>query len=121
MSLVQEFATGYYTVRRYGAGSYVNGFYQAGTVEELSIQGSLQPTRGKDTLVLPEGFRFRQSFNFYSDDALTTASQVGLKLADRVLVDGVPFVVMTSEKWQGVDLPYSKAILVRENLEEDLD
>lgn len=118
MTLVDSFKTGTYTVTRMeGSGTFVDGSYIPGKTYLLKVIGSLQPTLGKDLLVIEELYRVRQTFALFTNKELKTAKEVGLKNADRVQVNSEPFVVMTSERWTETDLPYFKAILMRENVE----
>jgi hypothetical protein len=120
MTLVQEFTTDSYKVFRFeGAGTFVEGVYIQGKKKEFCISGSLQPMNGKELLVLPELDRVKQVYKLYTDSELLTIKECGLKNADRVEAYGERFVVMQTEKWLGTDLPYFKAILVRENLENE--
>ncbi len=117
-SLVNSFATGTYTVTRMeGKGTFVDGNYIPGKTCLLKVLGSLQPTLGKDLLVIEELYRVRQTFALFTNKELKTAKECGLKNADRVCIKNEPFVVMTTERWDGTDLPYFKAILMRENVE----
>lgn len=121
MTLVQSFKTGSYKLtRQSGNGTYADGYYVEGAVQTSAVSGSMQVARPRDTQVLPEGLRVLQSYKFYTDAKLNTVQEVGQKLADRIEIYGQPFVVMQSERWDGTDLPYFKALCVRENLETEV-
>jgi hypothetical protein len=121
MTLVQSFKTGSYEVtRQEGKGQYVEGYYQPGKTRKFQVSGSLQPVSPRDMQVLEELDRVKQSYKLYTDQMLQTVREVGRKLADRVKVYGEAYVVMQTERWDGTDLPYFKALLVRENLEEEV-
>ena len=117
MTLVQEFKTGTYGLTRIGQGRFVEGEYLPGPKIVTTLTGSLQPLSPRDLQVLPEGYRVKQGYKLYTDLKLNTVRESGSKLADRVTAYGETFVVMSTERWNGTDLPYYKALLLLENLE----
>lgn len=120
MSLVSEFQTGIYELRRARcAGDFVNGNYVWPDTDCSKVSGSLQPLSPRDLQILPELDRVKQGYKLYTDSELLTSSEKGLKPADRVIINLERFVVMSSERWDGTDLPYFKSILMRENLEDE--
>jgi len=119
--LIESFATGTYSVKRAIAnGSYVNGFYQPSATTTIQVLGSLQPLTAKESLLLPENERNRESFNLFTEMELFPASEDGLRQADIVEVENEDFHVRSVERWRNVDIPYFKSVLQRVNDQEDL-
>lgn len=123
MSLVERFLTNVYQVQRMGKGSYpasAKGEYVPGTVETITIRGSLQPTNARELKLPEEGNRLRQYWALYSDAPLFTDSPRTLAKSDVVTIDGDTYRVMSVETWKGfaVDLPHFKSILYREPEQE---
>ncbi len=118
--MIESFVTGIYPVKRPIAdGAYIDGIYQPSAVETIQVIGSLQPLSAKESLLLPENERNRESFNFFTEIELFPASENGIRQADIVLVDGVEFVVRSVERWRNTDISYFKSILQRINDQED--
>lgn len=118
--MIDSFATGTYSVRRPIAnGAYVDGVYQPSATETIQVVGSLQPLTPKESLLLPENERNRESFSFFTEVELFPASEDGIREADVVAVDGEDFKVRSVERWRNVDLPYFKSLLQRVNDQED--
>jgi len=84
------------TRRRYGAGSYVDGYWVDGVATTADIVASVQPMSGRDREVLEEGVRTRDGRKLYVADrtALQTAAQSSAEKADEVQVDGAWFTVV---------------------------
>lgn len=118
--LIPSFATGKYEVRRTLLGQWVDGYYQGTTFQTFEIVGSLQPLTEREIQQLPEGERNSQHWKLYTDGRLRPSEEFGLKSSDRVIVYGEPYKVMGTQRWQNVDLPYFKTILVRELLEQQV-
>lgn len=116
MSLIGQFLTGTYTVERQRPGFYKNGEFQAGKAESVTVRGSLQPLGMREIKMLPEGDRVKDLLKFYSDTALTIIDPRLSRGADRVIIDGERYKVISTEKWAGpaVGLPHFKSILSRE-------
>lgn len=114
--MIESFSTGTYSViRAIADGGYLEGIYQPPLTQTISVSGSLQPLSAKESLLLPENERNKESFNFFSEVELLPASEGGLRPADIVLLDSVKFLVRSTSRWQGVDLPYFKSLLQRMN------
>ena len=115
MSLIDRFITNCYKVERMRAGTYVDGFYVPGCLEEIEIMGSLQPMNARELKQPEEADRLRQWFKFYSDKPVFTDNVRTLAKSDVVTINGDRYRVMSSEIWQGhLDLPYYMAIMYRE-------
>jgi hypothetical protein len=83
------------TRRRFGAPTYTAGRPSSPSYTDSTFQGSLQPMRGKDRQVLPEGLRQRDGRKVYCDrNQLRVDDQDDGTLADQVLVDGQAFTVV---------------------------
>ena len=81
--------------RRFAAGTYTAGRYAAGSSTDTPFTGSLQPLKGEEREVLPEGVRVTDSRKIYTDPGvLRTDGQPGDPPADHVIVDGVAYVVV---------------------------
>lgn len=99
--------------RRFAAGSLVAGRYTPGASTDDAFTGSLQPLRGTDREVLPEGTRQTDSRKIYTDpDTLRTADQHSGLPADHVIVDGVAFVVVHVDSPHPI-IPHQRAYIVR--------
>jgi hypothetical protein len=96
-------------------GAYVDGNYQPPFTEPIQVIGSVQPLSPRESLLLPENERNKESYNFFTEIELKPASENGLRPADIVTLDSVKFLVRSVERWQGVDLPYFKSLLQRMN------
>ncbi len=118
--MILSFATGVYSVRRpVTNGYYLEGVYQPSAIETVQVIGSLQPLSPKESLLLPENDRNRESYNLFTDVELSPASEDGLRVADLVEVNGELFQVRSVEAWRNVDIPYFKSLLLRVNNQED--
>lgn len=114
--MIESFATGTYNVTRAIAdGAYVEGVYQPPMTETIQVVGSLQVLSARESLLLPENERNKESYNFFTEIEIRPASENGLRPADRVSVNSEIFLVRSVARWQGVDLPYFKALLQRAN------
>jgi hypothetical protein len=114
MSLVDSFASGTYKLKRQtGPGDYVEGEFIKGRVETSEIKGSLQVVSPRESLLLDEGDRDKESFKFYTDGQTFPGREKNLRVGDVITCYGRDFEVRSVERWQGtVDLPYFKAILI---------
>ena len=118
--MIESFATGTYQLKRPIAdGAYIDGVYQPSATETVEVVGSLQPLSAKESLLLPENERSRESFNLFTEVELFPASEDGIRQADIVLVNGEEFTVRSVLRWRNVDLPYFKSLLQRVNDQED--
>ncbi|MBK8202430.1 MAG: hypothetical protein IPK68_09010 [Bdellovibrionales bacterium] len=117
--MIESFATGTYPLKRPIAdGAYIDGVYQPSATETVEVVGSLQPLSAKESLLLPENERNRESFNLFTEVELFPASEDGIRQADIVLLNGEEFAVRSVLRWRNVDLPYFKSLLQRVNDQE---
>lgn len=120
MSLVQSFTTGSYAVTRQNTnGTFVEGVFKPGAPSRFPVSGSLQPLSDRDTQVLPELYRTRQTYKLYSDAVLLTEREFGMKRADRVVLYGESYVVFSTNRWDGTSIPYKRYVLVKEDVERE--
>jgi hypothetical protein len=83
------------TRRRFSGGGYVDGRPSTPTHADTTFMGSVQPMKGKDRQVLPEGLRQRDGRKIYCDrGTLQVDDQDDGTLADQVLVDGRAYSVV---------------------------
>lgn len=102
------------TVRRRGAGEYVNGFWVENTeFEAIPVRGSIQPMNGEDMQSLPEGRRTKAGYKLYTKTELRTASE-GVN-PDEVFLFGEWYEVFHVEPWQNGILPHYKCFLQKLN------
>ena len=87
------------TVKRKTAGSYINGFWVAGTNTVLTIKASVQPLSGKDIELLPEGKRLAGGYKLFTDDTLKVAIEGTSQDSDTVSIYGFDYEVIGQEIW----------------------
>jgi len=104
------------TVTRYSAGSLVKGRWVEGTPSTFTIKASVQPLRGKDIELLPEGRRTGFSQVLFTDTELKIITEGATPVnADRVSIDGSSFEVLHVEPWNNLGtLNHYRAIVTRE-------
>jgi hypothetical protein len=101
------------TRRRFAAPTYTAGRPVAGSSTDTTFQGSVQPMRGKDRQVLPEGLRQRDGRKIYCDrNQLRVDDQDDGTLADQVLFDGKTFTVVHVDSDHPL-LPHDHVLVVR--------
>jgi hypothetical protein len=83
------------TVKRKTAGSYVNGFWVAGTDTTLTIKASVQPLSGKDIELLPEGKRLAGGYKLFTNDSLKVAIEGTGQDGDIVSIYGFDYEVVS--------------------------
>lgn len=101
------------TVKRYAAGSWVDGVWTAGSQSTLTIKGSTQPARPDELVNLPEAQRTRAAKKVYSEALLRTADETNLIQADRVVVDGEDWEIQQVDTHFENTLAHYKSIAVR--------
>lgn len=99
MSLISRFGTTY-TVKRRNAGSYVGGHWQPAGTTEFEIIASIQPLRGKEMELLPEGERSKERVRIYTKSGLQqTIEKLAIK-GDLVSYKGREYEVKSIEEWE---------------------
>lgn len=106
-----------YTVTRFGAGAWVNGYFVPGSSVTIDVMMSIQPLNGTELVNLPEAQRTRRTVKAYSADRLFTSDQIAGTAADRVAYDGRVFEVHDCQNWTPMDLDHWKCVLVEVNPE----
>jgi len=87
-------------------------FEETGIVSESTIFASLQPNDGKEMASLPEGRRFGEFYDVYTDSPLNTVS-VGGPNPDVILVEGIEFEVVKVEDWSNNIINHFRALIAR--------
>jgi hypothetical protein len=106
-------STGFYLVRTASAPTITDGLPAAPVyVDGPSVAGSLQPASLEETEKMPEGFRSRVRYNFWSQQSLNYASEATGTPADHVVVGGTEYEVVDTEDWSASG-GYYKAVLAR--------
>lgn len=96
-----EFFRSPITLRRFSAGSYVNGVWVEGTPTDSTITASIQPITGEEMQELPLARRESESYKMYTSTKVETVEEAGSNLnADRVLFNGKEFEVHLVNPWQ---------------------
>lgn len=94
------------TRRRRTAGSYVDGYWVEGTATDASVSASVQPMRGREREILPEGVRVRDVRKLY------VADRTALAIDDEVQLDGDWFTVIHVDTSHPL-VPHTRAFVVR--------
>jgi len=98
-----------FQLKRFLPGSYTNGKWAAGVATTLTVSGSIQPAKGYELLLLPEGDRSRGSVIVKMDSAFQFEDEAtGIK-ADQIYYGGHWYQVQQVQQWQG----HSEAIALR--------
>lgn len=96
------------------------GMYVPGKDQSFTIKGSIQPVSGREMQFLPDGMRAREVYKFYTDTKLAVVSEDKSKAADRLVIDGKKFEVVTVEDWsRHLNLTHYKCMIVRDNREDE--
>lgn len=103
------------TLRRFGAGTRDSfGAFVPGATVDTVIKASVQPMRGQELAILPEGERQKDQRKVYTLTELRTADQSLQAPPDQLLIDGLAYQVQQVEPWPSVSpLPHFKARVVR--------
>lgn len=82
------------TVKRYSGGTYTCGYFGGQTTTTFSILASVQPTPGKELLLMPEGDRNREWKTIFT--------KTPLNLKD-IIIDsnGIQYEVTKDSDWLG--------------------
>jgi hypothetical protein len=101
------------TRRRFAATTYAAGRAVAGAATDTAFLGSLQPLRGRDRQVLPEGLRSYDGRKVYAPiGTLRTEDQHAGLPADQVLYGAVAFTVAHVDD-DHREISHDRAFLVR--------
>lgn len=101
------------TRRRYEADTWTDGRPVAGASLDEPFMGSVQPMRGRDRQVLPEGLRSLDGKRIYCDrGTLRTEDQHANEKADEVLISGARYTVVHVDD-EHEEIPHDRVIVVR--------
>lgn len=87
------------TVERGGAPAIAQGRATPAVPVQLQIRACIQPTNGRDLLLLEEGARTRQAITIYTPDLIRTLDDATGTPPDVVLYAGERFQVHTVQDW----------------------
>lgn len=102
-SLVDSFNTsvsGTYTVTRHATTGFVRGRPLPTVDSTFPIEASVQPSTGKDLLILPELRRSQQRKILFTSTRLGVGGQQNVNEADTVSIDGDDWMVIQVQDWQ---------------------
>ena len=87
--------------RRARAGAYdaADGYWKDEAPVDTTIDGSVQPTTGRQRSNLPDGYNSTSALLIITDTLMTTADQAGTR-PDQVKYNSEWYVVITREPWQ---------------------
>jgi hypothetical protein len=102
-----------YVFKRYAAPSSAKGQAQARTEilnngNPWTMRASIQPMKGYEMMMLPEGLRNSEVKKVYTQTVLQVASEDTQLLGDRLTIDGKTYEIKYREDWSGKALPYQK-------------
>jgi hypothetical protein len=112
--LINDFATGTYTVTRRAAATMVKGRAVPGATSTLTIAASVQPASGRDLLQLPEGRRSVETRVVFTATELLVGRQGAPNECDHILIDGQDWEVQQVQSWRlspDTDAPYWRCIV----------
>lgn len=102
-----------FTVKRKAAGTLVKGKLVEGSTSTITIQASVQPMRGKDVDLLPEGRRTSQAVWIYTDTQLQLSNSTAFTNPDILVAFGSDFEVLSVEPWQSGVISHYKCMAVK--------
>jgi len=86
------------TLRRYSAGSYVDGVWVDGLATDTTVQASVQPLSTSDFRLLPEGDRGKKSWKIFSNFELSMGNDDGIK-ADEIIVNNILYRISSPDDY----------------------
>lgn len=92
-------------------GQWVEGIYQEGTEEVLTVDVSVQPTAPEDMKSLPEGRRERKSYTLIGDSRLRSVEDGANP--DRIIINEQDYEVVVSSEWRNGILSHNRSIVQR--------
>ena len=82
------------------------------------LQCTVQPIKGQDRQVLPEGIRDAESYKVFSETPVISVEEDTNNIGDQILIDGVTgdawFTAYTVKKWQVGLIPHYEIHVVKE-------
>lgn len=110
--VITRFATGTYTVTRYATGALATGVFTPGSSSTFSIVACVQPQRGREIKVGPEGQTGADVKVVYTK----TEVRATPGSPDVVTVDGDPFKVFEVERWDAWGDNHYRAYVARQTV-----
>lgn len=95
-------------------GAYVNGVWAGESETTTTIQGSVQPTTGRQRDNIPEGYDSPSALLVITDTKLVTADAEGQR-GDRIQFDGEWYAVVNREPWQNDVLNHYAYVIALED------
>lgn len=109
MNSVIEYFASTYTYTRPTAGSYVDGrWVEAAPETAVEFRASIQPTSGRELMLLPEGQRAKDNVTIYTETELQVAKPEQSIKGDRVTYAGRTWEVQKAYAWNLNDYPHFK-------------
>lgn len=99
------------TIERQAPGGFVNGLWQPGAIEAVTILASVQPASGRDMERLPEGRRQAGAVRIFTDATLQL--EAGAQKADRIVLPQGTYEVAIADEWQNGIMPHNTYLCVR--------
>ena len=103
------------SLKRFAAGDYsaTTGDWVEGAEDTSeNIEASVQPLRGKEMELLPEGRRESQAYKLYTGTQLFTVKTSPTNNPDQIQIDSNWFEVLIVEPWQNTIINHYKVIVV---------
>ena len=97
---------------RPGPGSVTGGRYIPGPQVPILVRGSVQPTKGEDLKLLPEGRREEATVSVYTRD--------DIRNGDLLTIRGDVYEVLNVQVWDNNILPHRQALAVKMQTEGEL-
>jgi len=99
------------TIRRYGAGSYSDGYYTRPPATTVSIRAAIQPLDGRELLQLPEGDRLK--------DHRVIFSRSYIQPGDIVEYMDTLYEIVEVEDWSRYCIFHYRAIMRRLDIQDE--
>ncbi len=97
------------TILRESGGGYVNGIWQAGTVQQIAASASIQPVTGEKLQALPENRRNGAVYALFSDFEFISGGEPGIQ-PDKIMIRTHEFECFQCEPWQNGVIPHFKGV-----------
>jgi len=105
--------TGYHLI----GGEYVDGIWVEGTLTPFTFITSVQPLKGSELQMLPEGRRDSTSYTLFTDTKLRKLKEEN---PDIVIIDDEQLEVFKRENWQNGIINHYECIVVKLDKEKKL-
>ena len=102
------------TLKRYTAGSYVNGEWVKGASTTQTITGTWQPSTGEDMQQIIGARRVSEIFKGYTTTPLRTVQPgTTAEQPDSIVKDGIEYEIVFVAPWNNGLIPHYKFVAVR--------